>query len=79
MSEIIDAQVTEVNNTQYDNEILKFEFKVSDVNNMLNILNKPLLTDAVTLVTYINLIQNQCIPQMQAITGAKKDGSSEAA
>ena len=79
MSEIIDAQVTEVNNTQYDNEILKFEFKVSDVNNMLNILNKPLLTDAVTLVTYINLIQNQCIPQMQAITGAKKDGLSEAA
>jgi hypothetical protein len=79
MSEIIDAQVTEVNNNQYDNEILKFEFKVSDVNNILNILNKPLLTDAVTLVTYINLIQNQCIPQMQVITGAKKDGSSEAA
>jgi len=73
MSEVIDAQVTEVNNTQYDNEILKFEFKVSDVNNILNILNKPLLTDAVTLVTYINLIQNQCIPQMQAITGANKD------
>jgi hypothetical protein len=79
MSEIIDAQVTEVKDNQYDNEILKFEFKVSDVNNMLNILNKPLLTDAVTLVTYINLIQNQCIPQMQAITGAKKDGPSEAA
>jgi hypothetical protein len=79
MSEVIDAQVTEVNNNQYDNEILKFEFKVSDVNNMLNILNKPLLTDAVTLVTYINLIQNQCIPQMEAIIGAKKDGSSKAA
>jgi hypothetical protein len=73
MSEVIDAQVTEVNNTQYDNEILKFEFKVSDVNNLLNILNKPLLTDAVTLVTYINLIQNQCIPQMQAIIGTKNN------
>jgi hypothetical protein len=79
MSEVIDAQVTEVNNSQYDNEILKFEFKVSDVNNILNILNKPLLTDAVTLVTYINLIQNQCIPQMQAITGANQNGSSETA
>jgi hypothetical protein len=73
------SEVTEVNNNQYDNEILKFEFKVSDVNNILNILNKPLLTDAVTLVTYINLIQSQCIPQMAAITGANKDGSSEAA
>ena len=73
MSEVIDVPATEVNNTQYDNEILKFEFKVSDVNNLLNILNKPLLTDAVTLVTYINLIQNQCIPQMHAITGANKD------
>jgi len=73
MSEVIDVQTTEVDASKYDNEILKFEFKVSDVNNMLNILNKPLLTDAVTLVTYINLIQNQCIPQMQAITGANKD------
>jgi len=72
MSEVIDVPATEVTN-QYDNEILKFEFKVSDVNNLLNILNKPLLTDAVTLVTYINLIQNQCVPQMAAITGAKKD------
>ena len=78
MSEVIDAQATEVNNSKYDNEILKFEFKVSDVNNILNILNKPLLTDAVTLVTYINLIQNQCIPQMQAITGAS-NGPIEAA
>jgi len=78
MSEIIDAQVTEVNESKYDNEILKFEFKVSDVNNMLNILNKPLLTDAITLVTYINLIQQQCVPQMATITGANKDGSSQA-
>lgn len=77
MSEVIDTQAVDM--SKYDNEILKFEFKVADVNNILNILNKPLLTDAVTLVTYINLIQNQCIPQMQAITGASNDGSKEAA
>ena len=76
MSEVIDTQAVDV--SKYDNEILKFEFKVADVNNLLNILNKPLLTDAVTLVTYINLIQNQCIPQMQAITGANKDESQAA-
>lgn len=76
MSEVIDTQAVDL--SKYDNEILKFEFKVADVNNILNILNKPLLTDAVTLVTYINLIQNQCIPQMQAITGAD-NGSKEAA
>lgn len=78
MSEVIDTEVTEVNNSKYDNEILKLEFKVADVNNILNILNKPLLTDAVTLVTYINLIQAQCGPQIQAIMGAN-DGSKEAA
>ncbi len=77
MSEVVDIPAVEV--PDLEENVLTLSMKVKTINILLNALNKPLLTDAVTLVTLINEIQAQCIPQMDALTGANKDEPQAAA
>jgi hypothetical protein len=69
MSDTVDVPAKEV--TPIEDQVLTLNFKVSLINTFLNALNKPLLTDAVTLVSLINEIQAQCAPQLDAL--AKSD------
>ena len=65
MTDTVDVPAKEV--TPIEDQVLTLNFKVSLINTFLNALNKPLLTDAVTLVGLINEIQAQCAPQLDAL------------
>lgn len=44
---------------------IKLEFKIEEVNAILNALNTPFQTPATTAVYLINLIQDQATPQVK--------------
>jgi hypothetical protein len=48
-----------------DDFVVTLEFAVKEVNALLNILNTPQQVPATTLVAFINLIQQQAVPQVQ--------------
>jgi len=64
MSDTVDVQTKEI---PIEEQVLTFKFTVQRINTMLNAFNKPLLTDAVTLVGLINDIQEQAAPQLDAL------------
>jgi hypothetical protein len=48
-----------------DDFVVQLEFSVKEVNALLNILNTPNQVPAVTLVAFINMIQQQAGPQVK--------------
>jgi hypothetical protein len=74
MSDVIDTQATEV--PSIEQQVLTISMKVERINVLLNALNKPLLTDAVTLAGLIQELHDLCRPQLEAL--AAKDNAPEA-
>jgi hypothetical protein len=72
MTDTVDAVATEVN--PLDNEILKLEFTVKDINAILNVLGNLPFVQAVGL---INAIQAQCGPQVDAFIKAQEEAKNE--
>jgi len=62
MTETVDVKATEVN--LIDDFVVTLEFAVKEVNALLNILNTPNQVPAITLVAFINMIQQQAGPQV---------------
>jgi hypothetical protein len=54
-----------MNESTLDDFAVTLEFTVKEINALLNILNNPLHTNAVSLVTFIQLIQMQAGPQVE--------------
>lgn len=52
-------------NKMLDDFAVTLELTVKDVNVLLNVLNMPQQAPAITLVTFINAIQQQATPQVQ--------------
>jgi hypothetical protein len=48
-----------------DDFVVTLELSVRDLNILLNVLNIPQQTPATTLVAFINMIQQQAIPQVE--------------
>jgi hypothetical protein len=48
-----------------DDFVVTLEFPVRDVNALLNILNTPNVTPTTTFVAFINMIQQQALPQVK--------------
>lgn len=48
-----------------DDFVVTLEFAVKEINTLLNILNTPNQVPAVTLVAFINMIQQQAAPQVK--------------
>jgi hypothetical protein len=58
--------MTQENTTpSLDDFVVTLEFTVKEVNTLLNMLNTPTQVPAMTLVGYINLIQQQAGPQVK--------------
>lgn len=72
MTDTVDSTATEVN--PLNNQILKLEFTVKEINAVLNILGNLPFVQAVGL---INAIQTQCGPQMDALIKAQEEIKNE--
>lgn len=58
---------------------IKLEFKIEEVNAILNALNMPSQTPATTAVYLINLIQDQATPQVAEMQAKEKEHESKTA
>ena len=56
--------MSEEKGVSIDDFPVTLEFTGKEINNLLNILNAPLHVPAMTLVAFINLIQQQAAPQI---------------
>jgi hypothetical protein len=56
--------MSEATTPSVDDFVVTLEFAVKEVNALLNILNTPHQVPAITLVAFINLIQQQAGPQV---------------
>ena len=52
-------------NERLNETLLNLQFTVQEVNILLNVLNMPTQTPAMTLASFITAIQNQAGPQME--------------
>lgn len=48
-----------------DDFVVTLEFPVRDVNVLLNILNTPNVTPTTTFAAFVNMIQQQALPQVK--------------
>lgn len=58
---------------------LKFEFKIEEANAILNALNMPSQTPAITAAYLINIMQSQAAPQIEEIKKEEEENESKAA
>jgi hypothetical protein len=53
-----------------DDVMLTLKYKIGDINNIVNAMNEPWKTPVILWANIIASIQDQCAPQIKAITDA---------
>jgi len=67
MTDTVDVAATEVPEFPLDDKEVNLKFTVKEINVLLNILNRPVGIDTITLAKLIDMIQVQCAPQIDIL------------